>query len=208
MASRSGCCLGNIVKLLILFALIGFGYLAVIAVFAPWAYYLGGHFHPIPYWSGVARVHTAKNGDYAVYIQLEPKGTGAHSNGNPYLSGWGYLCTPRGEKLRMGANAEMPKGIGHNPDGKNVTIGMYYWPALTGGFIADHSPSVGFKGQWQGETIALDDNKSFARAFFPDGTAYKRGDNSQPAANEDLHFTMYQGSTSDFDAVCAQITHK
>ena len=38
--------------------------LAIYAVFAPWAFYMGGHFHMFPQWTGWGRLHSKTAGDY------------------------------------------------------------------------------------------------------------------------------------------------
>jgi hypothetical protein len=71
---RRGClgCLGSLVWQLAVLLLLG-GILAgaVIGVFAPWAFYLGGKFHILPYWRGWGKAH-AKSGDYLLYVQIQP----------------------------------------------------------------------------------------------------------------------------------------
>jgi hypothetical protein len=207
MARRFGC-LGCILQSLLVFVLAGIGYLAITAVFAPWAFFLGGHFHPLPYWNGWGVLHTSDRGDYAIYVQFEPKPTGAHSNGAPYMSGNGYLCTPRGEKLWMYVTATMPKGIGMHPDGQPITVGMDYWPALTGQFMGDHRPSVGVRGRWEGDTIVGNDNKSLTNAFDRDGSVYRGHDPNRPNSTELIQVTLTEGSTSAFNAACAALRRR
>ena len=51
---------------------IGFALVLVLAVYAitsPWAFYMGGHFHPLAYWQGWGTVH-APEGDYVVLMLL------------------------------------------------------------------------------------------------------------------------------------------
>jgi hypothetical protein len=55
-------CLGAIIFSLAFGAVV---YLVVIAVIAPWGYFLGGHFHLLPGWQGLGRLHSATAGDYA-----------------------------------------------------------------------------------------------------------------------------------------------
>jgi hypothetical protein len=44
---------------------------AVTGVFYPWAFYLEGTFHILPYWQGWGKLH-AKSGDYVLFIQIRP----------------------------------------------------------------------------------------------------------------------------------------
>lgn len=43
---------GSWLRLLFVLVLCGAAMLAATAVFAPWSYYTGGHFHPLPMWQG------------------------------------------------------------------------------------------------------------------------------------------------------------
>src|SRR5262249_3779435 len=117
--SRGGCfsgCLGSLVKLLVVFALCGIGILATIAVFAPWAYYLGGTFHVLPYWQGWGTMRSRTGGQYLVYVSMDPGGP--TRLGSAYMSGVGYLCTPRHERIRLKMNALMGRNLGRNTEGE------------------------------------------------------------------------------------------
>lgn len=46
------------------------------AVFTPWSFYMGGHFHLFPQWSGWGRMHSNLAGDYILYVQLSPTSGG------------------------------------------------------------------------------------------------------------------------------------
>ena len=58
--------------------------LGVVVVFAldallmPWAFYMGGHFHIYPGWTGWGQMHSKIAGNYAVYVNISPT-TLAHS---------------------------------------------------------------------------------------------------------------------------------
>ena len=70
--------------------------LLVTAVFAPWAYYLGGHFHPLPYWQGWGKMNVASaGGEYLLFARVEPTSRGSKMYLSTNLSGIAYLCTPR-----------------------------------------------------------------------------------------------------------------
>src|SRR6266542_6477311 len=74
--------------------------LALTGLFYPWAFYLGGKFHIIPYWRGWGKLH-AKSGDYVLFVRFEPTPRGSRILPASNLRGVGYLCTPRGERFFM-----------------------------------------------------------------------------------------------------------
>ena len=66
---RAGC-LGSLLGLVVL----GLAASSLIAaIFAPWGFFLGGRFHPVPGWRGWADLHSAAaGGDYRLYIRMTP----------------------------------------------------------------------------------------------------------------------------------------
>jgi hypothetical protein len=65
------------------------------ALLFPWAFFMGGKFHPIPCWQGVGKMH-GPGGNYAMFLSIEPTPRGRHMYAHSNLRGTGYLCTPRG----------------------------------------------------------------------------------------------------------------
>ena len=49
---------GAVARLLIFLALVGVFFLAIDAVFTPWAFFMGGHFHLSHKWTGWGRMHS------------------------------------------------------------------------------------------------------------------------------------------------------
>ena len=71
--ARGGCgctgCLGQ----LVLFVLLGVVIVSIVrALFAPWAFFLGGRFHPLAAWAGEGTLH-ARSGDFVLFVELEPR---------------------------------------------------------------------------------------------------------------------------------------
>lgn len=196
---RSGC-LGCLPQLLLIFVGAGLVFLATIAVFAPWGFYLGGGFHILPYWQGWGVLH-AKSGDYPLYVYFYPRPSGSKVLPGPSVGGTGALCTPRGEIFRMHLGGGMRRGISTNTDGEKINLYMFYWPAFTGNLTADHRPSVEVQGKWQNPNIVADDHGSFFRAFNPDGTV-DRGHSNKPYPGDVTPVTLVPGSYSDFEAAC------
>ena len=196
---RSGC-LGCLPQLLLLFLGAGLVFLATIAVFAPWGFYLGGGFHILPYWQGWGVLHS-KTGNYLVYAYFYPQPSGSRVLPGPSVGGTGSLCTPRGEIFRMRLGGGMRRGIGTHTDGEKIDLYMYYWPAFSGNLTADHRPSVELRGQWKNPNIVMDDHGSIFRAFNPDGTV-DRGHSNKPYPGDITPVTLVAGSYSDFEAAC------
>jgi hypothetical protein len=73
--------------------------LLYVALF-PWAFFMGGKFHPLPYWHGWGRLHSRTAGDYLLYVSIYPetRSTGALMPSTP-VKGDAYLCTPKGERF-------------------------------------------------------------------------------------------------------------
>ena len=87
--------------------------LAVSAIVAPWAFYMGGNFHVIPQWTGWGRMHSNLAGDYVLYVQMSPGRPSRFGRNVPHISGQGRLCTPTGEhyRLRLGGDFGKPSGV-------------------------------------------------------------------------------------------------
>jgi hypothetical protein len=187
-------CLGSLVA----FSVLGVVFLlALTAVFAPWGFYLGGKFHLIPYWQGWGKLH-AKNGTYIVLVRFEPTSGGRL---NTYVKGVAYLCTPRGERFQLRLGGSMRRHLNLSTDGEAMRLWMYrrpYW-----GFNAERRPGIELRGKWQNPNLVMDDGGSISRAFQPDGRPYFGHDPNRPYASEIVPVTLTEGSTSEFNAACA-----
>jgi hypothetical protein len=198
---RFGClgCLGQSALVLVL-AVVLAG--AVTALLFPWAYFMGGKFHPFPYWEGVGKMH-GPGGDYALFLRIEPTPRGSRVYAHSNLTGMAYLCTPRGETLPMHLGGEMRPYLHLSTDGEAIHVYVYYWPVWTGQFITNHRPSLDFRGHWQNPNLVLDDRGSLTNAFQADGSVYEGHDRNRPYATTGSAFTLAPGSYSDFKSACA-----
>lgn len=167
-----GCLLHMVWILLVGVAAAGVLYVGMQRVFYPWSFYLGGHGHWLPLWQGVGRMHT-DHGDYTLYVYLEPARGGRTFN-LPNFKGAGYLCTPRGERIRLFARAGMSEKTGIDSNGKMMSL-RFYRHSLFGGINGDYEqpPKLYFRGKWQNPDLVMDDGGSLAAAFLPDGTVSK-----------------------------------
>lgn len=198
---RTGClgCLWQVGFLLVLGLILSVG---LTGVFYPWAFYLGGKFHIIPMWYGWGTAH-AKNGNYVVWVQFEPTPRGSRMFAASNLTGNARVCTPRGERLFMHLGGTMRKNLDLSTDGEHISLYMDHWPLGYGSFIADHRPSIEFRGNWRNPNIVMDDHGSIGRAFNADGTVYRTHDQNRPYIQEVVPITFFPGSHSDFDKACA-----
>jgi len=200
-AQRRSGCLGCLPRLLLTLAVAGVALLLVTAVFAPWGFFLGGHFHIIPYWQGWGIIH-AKSGKYVVFVRFEPRPSGSRIMPHPSVGGRGYLCSPRGEIFAMHIDGGMRRGIGLSTEGENISLGMDYWPTFSS-FTGNHRPAIAVKGKWQNPNIIGDDNGSISRAFNPDGSVASP-DPHRPYPGDITPVTLVPGSYFDFQAACKQ----
>ena len=180
--------------------------LAMTGLFSPWAFYLGGKFHIIPYWQGWGKLH-AKSGDYVLFVRFEPTPRGSRVIPHSNLRGIGYLCTPRGEQFRLHLGGSMRPHLNLSTDGEAINLYMDYWPALYGQFIADRRPSLEVRGHWKNPDLVMDDDGSIFRAFLPDGSVYHGHDLGRPYRGEVVPITLVKGSYSEFEAACATARH-
>jgi len=143
--------------------------IAIEGVFHPWSFYMGGHFHLLPLWQGIGRMHTPA-GDYVLYFWMQPT-SGGRTYNLPAFRGWGYLCTPRGERFALRTRGGLTEKTGIDTNGKTMVLEFYrrpwYWN-FTGQW--DQRPKVNFRGTWQNPNLVADDGGTLAKAFNPDGT--------------------------------------
>ncbi len=200
---KRGSCLGDIGKFFVLLALLAIGYLAVVAVFGPWMYYLGGSFHLIPVWQGWGTLQ-APSGNFTLYVFLsQPQTTRL---GYPYISGNAVLCTPRGEQFRtMRVTVSFSnKNFGVDSNNQPVTLHIHNY-GLSGQVNADYRPEFDLYGTWQDPNLVLEDHGSLASAFLSDGTAYSGPQANQPPAGTNLSVTLVPGSPAQFRAACQSL---
>ena len=192
---------GQLIRLVLVFALVGAFMLLVTAVFAPWGYYLGGHFHPLPYWQGLGRAHVASaGGDYILFARIEPSSKSSKMYLSASLGGVAYLCTPKGERYRLSLGGSMPKHLPMNTTGQPVYLYMSKVPLWAGSGNDARRPSINFYGSWADRELPLDDHKSISSAFLPDGTLFRGS--VHPPGKEVAHVTLKEGSYSEFEAAC------
>jgi hypothetical protein len=175
---------------------------AIFAVFAPWAFYMGGRFHLYPGWTGWGRMHSNIAGDYALYVSLSPatRGRGGRGGGLPRVKGNAVLCTPRGEKYKLRVGGDFQKNSGTDLQGRTA----YFYANNYSIFSGSTDPSLEFRGKWNNPDLVLDDQGSINRAFDPGG-ALVTNHHMRPYKQEVVPLTLHEGTRADFDAACAAI---
>ncbi len=138
-------------RLLLLLAL-GVALIFVLqALFFPWIYYTGGHWHPLPQWQGVGRF-SADGGEYALFIRMMPAPSGSHVYLSTSLRGNALLCTPEGQRLPLRLYAGMAKHLPLDVRGQKVTLDVEQrsaWaPWLGTSYGKAGSPTLHLKGIW------------------------------------------------------------
>jgi hypothetical protein len=186
-----GCLTGLLTGLVLALLIVGVVVGAADAVFAPWAFYLGGRFHPWPGWQGIGTVHTDA-GDYGLYLSMMPQPSGPGSRSNlPYLRGTAEVCTPRGERFRMRLSASLHEHPGTDTNGMAIDVTMYTrrWNYS---WTNEARPRLELRGRWQNPDLVMDDRGTLSRAFLPDGTAYLGPTRNQPRVGKPLTIVVHE----------------
>src|SRR6478609_1648777 len=175
--------------------------LGVMAIVAPWGFYMGGHFHIVPQWTGWGQMHSKIVGDYAVLVTFSPKtGKGL---GLTHFSGNAFICTPRGEKFNLRLAGDFQNPHGTDLQGKTAHLYMNNYSTFSG----STDPSLDFRGKWNNPDLVLDDHGSLNRAFDPGG-ALVTNHHMRPYTQEVVPVTLHEGSKSEFNAACAALKAK
>jgi hypothetical protein len=180
------------VRLLIFLALAGLFFLAIDAVFTPWAFFMGGHFHLNHKWTGWGRMHSNIAGDYVIYMSISPYfGRGRSLTA---ITGRGALCTQRGDNYTLDVGGSFQEHPGINLQGKTAVIYAHNYSR----YGSQYNPSLEFRGKWNNPDLVLDDHGSLTQAFDPGGVLAKNS-NMRPI-REVVPLTLHEGSRSDFAA--------
>jgi hypothetical protein len=213
LRSKLGCvgCLAKTVGYLVLIGILGSILLIGIeAVFAPWSFYMGGRFHPIPMWRGWGQVKSAAGREYALYVWFEPytpsgRG-GSMSSGGPEVAGWGELCSPHGENYKVRVTGYLQRNMGSSTDGKKMELDVYrrpwYW-SFAGRW--DERPRLIFHGAWRNPDLVLYDRGSLDRAFNPDGTLRPANSGVWKSGEQGQELVLHEGDKTGYQAACREV---
>lgn len=185
---------------------VGLGFVLLVVllmrpVMYPWAFFLGGDFHPLGIWRGWGRMHSKTAGDYLLYVEISPT-TYKYAYHEWGLTGTARLCTPKGEYFALRLNGDMPRKFYVNSLGQPVRLGMDNWRAtmIVG---PETRPVFSLWGTWAEGEVRADDHKTLSQAFFPDGTLRPRGSYASPSQTEDIQVTLREGGYFAFKAACS-----
>jgi hypothetical protein len=138
------------------------------ALFFPWIYFTGGHWHALPQWQGGGRFK-ADGGEYALFIRMMPAPSGSHVNLSTSLRGNALLCTPEGQRLSLRLYAGMAKHLPLDVRGQPVTLVVsqrsVWAPWLGERYGKGGSPTLQLKGTWGDR--AIDATGFFRRKWEP-----------------------------------------
>jgi hypothetical protein len=190
--------LGCLPQLILTLLLGAAAVLGIDAIFAPWSFFMGGQFHPIPYWQGWGRIH-APAGDYLLFVRMEPR---PGRRGVAHVAGSGTLCTPRGETFNLTLGGDFEKNMGMSTDGKRAYLYLHQRPGAFFRSAGDTRPQLEFHGAWHNPDLVLDDKGTLNREFMADGRLYEGNLHKQPGAHGPMPVTIKEGSRSEFDAAC------
>jgi hypothetical protein len=170
------------VQCTLVLVLAGVAILAADWLFYPWAFYLGGHAHAIPYWYGGATLG-GPGGDYVLYVSMSPSRPSRGTIGRrlPNVDGDGYLCTPRGERFPMHVYGVFQESLGRDSSNAAMRMEVYRRPwyfSLAGDW--DRRPRLTLRGRWQGPDLVMDDGGTLSAGFLPDGRLYDGPARNQP----------------------------
>lgn len=174
---------------------------------SPWAFFMGGHFHPMGYWTGWGRMHSNTAGDYLLYVQISPEKRNMESIiPHTFVKGLADLCTPKGERYHLKLSGSMPPHIYLSTAGQPISLDLYNWRnALIIG--QESRPTFYLWGQWGPGEVVADDRQTLSKAFLPNGTLRPAASRLPPAELEDIQLALHEGTRSQWEAACASARH-
>ncbi len=180
-------CLGSAIGTLIASAII-------VAMFAPWAFYIGGRPTPSTSWEGYGKLHSSTGADYGLYLNLSYYHLKRSSQN---LSGGALLCTPQGKTLQYGIDGRI-YGVWLYTEGKQTKLALEKMKS------DQINATFDLYGEWQNGKLVLTDRGSMGKPFHADGSLDPKGRYSrEPLKNESANVTVSYGSKFDFDELCA-----
>jgi hypothetical protein len=120
---------------------------AASAVFFPWAFAMGGHFHWLPIWQGQARIASA-DGDYLLWVSVWPGKSGSKMYLSTAVHGDASLCTPRGERLNWRLRGGMVRHLPRDITGQSISFSVYNRRPYRLMMGKPQIPALALKGVW------------------------------------------------------------
>lgn len=186
------------IVLLLIAILVGAAYAGSYA----WGFFLGGRFHPLPYWAGWGKMHSTTAGDYLLYVAVWPSTRPLERIiPHTFIRGRANLCTPDGQEFYMNLSGEMRPHIYLNTLGEPVELDMVTWrsPMPIG---QQSRPSFSLWGRWGSGEITGEDRQGLSKNFLPDGKLRPPNTYAAPAQMEDIRVTLQEGTFFEWKNAC------
>jgi hypothetical protein len=126
-------------------------------------------------WAGAGDIQ-GPAGQYRLYVWFSPTPGGSRVLPSTNVLGDGYLCTPRGEPIRLRVTGGTAGIVWRDMDGRPFQLSAYHRPWFWS--FSDAStwrPRVSLRGRWVGPNLVMSDEGSFAAAFLADGAVNTKG---------------------------------
>lgn len=191
---------------LLLLILVALAALAVFAAVTPWAFFMGGNFHPLGFWQGWGVMKSKTAGDYILYVRISPRSGRGDLIPAWDVKGTGDLCTPKSERFQLHLGGDMPRKFYINSLGQPINLWMSNWRVVLP-IGQENRPSFKLSGHWTNSAIVADDRGSLSAAFLPDGTLRPHGSYPLPSQREDIPVTLREGTYSEWEAACRAPGH-
>lgn len=167
-----------------------------------WGFFLGGNFHPIPYWTGWGKMHSTARGDYLLYVEIWPSMRTLETIiPHTFVKGRANLCTPEGEQFVLNLSGDMRPHIYLNTVGEPIQLDMVNWRA-TAPIGQQMRPSFSIWGRWGRGEITGEDRQGLSQNFLPDGRLRPQNTYATPAQLEDIRLTLNRGSFFEWKRAC------
>jgi hypothetical protein len=167
-----------------------------------WGFFLGGNFHPLPYWAGWGKMHSTSARDYLLYVAVWPSTRPLETIiPHTFVKGRADLCMPNGQTFHMNLSGEMRPHIFLNTLGEPIELDMVNWRAPAA-FGQQSRPSFSIWGRWSRGEITGEDRQSLSKNFLPDGQLRPANTYAAPAQMEDLRVALHEGTFYEWKSAC------
>jgi hypothetical protein len=174
---------------------------------SPWAFFMGGDFHPLGYWAGWGRMHSKTAGDYFLYVEISPQPRPMERIlPHTFVKGNARLCTPNGNRYFLKLSGAMSPHIYFSTAGQPIRLDLQNWRDVL--IIGQEKrPNFSLWGQWGQREVVADDRQTLSKAFLPNGILRRPGAHIEPAELEDIQLKLHEGTYAQWEAACTAAQH-
>ena len=111
-------------------------------------------------WAGVGVAHAA-SGTYTFYVWFSPTPSGSRILPSASVKGYGYLCTPHGERYGLRVLGGTAGQVWADMDGHRFGLRAYCRPIVwqfTG--QVEQPPRLSFTGRWSGPDLVMTEEEA------------------------------------------------